>query len=78
MNHLYESWRVMLCVPVRLVFLLQSTTTFANFKTGSAYIDDPVAQNLLFDLLRRTERENGWPWAYVEQRILHTWQGGSR
>ncbi|KAJ5893121.1 hypothetical protein N7504_009812 [Penicillium tannophilum] len=44
----------------------------------SAWIDDPVAQNLLFDLLRRTERENGWPWAYVEQRILHTWQGGSR
>lgn len=44
----------------------------------SSWIDDPLAQNLLFDLLRRTERENGWPWAYVEQRILATWQGGSR
>ncbi|KAJ5175648.1 uncharacterized protein N7482_001525 [Penicillium canariense] len=44
----------------------------------SAWIDDPLAQNLLFDLLRRTERDNGWPWAYVEQRILHTWQGNSR
>lgn len=45
---------------------------------GSAWIDDPGARNLLFELLRRTERENGWPWAYFEQRILHTWQGGSR
>ncbi|KAJ5890453.1 uncharacterized protein N7473_006681 [Penicillium subrubescens] len=44
----------------------------------SAWIDDPLAQNLLFDLLRRTERDNGWPWAYVEQRILHAWQGNSR
>ncbi|KAJ5580274.1 uncharacterized protein N7459_006259 [Penicillium hispanicum] len=44
----------------------------------SSWIDDLVAQNLLFDLLRRTERENGWPWAYVEQRILHTWQGRSQ
>jgi hypothetical protein len=44
----------------------------------SAWIDDPLAQNLLFDLLRRTERDNGWPWAYVEQRILHAWQQNSR
>lgn len=43
----------------------------------SAWIDDPLAQNLLFDLLRRTERDNGWPWAYVEQRILHAWRGAS-
>ncbi|KAJ5128282.1 Protein of unknown function DUF3468, partial [Penicillium atrosanguineum] len=40
----------------------------------SSWIDDPQAQNLLFDLLRRTERDNGWPWAYVERRILQTWQ----
>ncbi|KAJ5180897.1 Protein of unknown function DUF3468 [Penicillium capsulatum] len=39
-----------------------------------SWIDDPVAQKLLFDLLRRTERDNGWPWAYVEQRILQAWQ----
>ncbi|OQE29586.1 hypothetical protein PENSTE_c002G08775 [Penicillium steckii] len=44
----------------------------------SSWIDEPLAQNLLFDLLRRTERDNGWPWAYVEQRILQTWQGNSR
>ncbi|KAJ5201421.1 uncharacterized protein N7498_006084 [Penicillium cinerascens] len=44
----------------------------------SSWIDDPQAQNLLFDLLRRTERDNGWPWAYVEQRILQTWQGSPR
>ncbi|KAJ5895632.1 hypothetical protein N7495_007323 [Penicillium taxi] len=43
-----------------------------------AWIDDPAAQNLLFDLLRRTERQNAWPWAYVEQRILQTWQQASR
>ncbi|KAF7715907.1 Fungal Zn(2)-Cys(6) binuclear cluster domain-containing protein [Penicillium ucsense] len=41
----------------------------------SAWIDDPLAQTLLFDLLRRTERDNGWPWAYFEQRILQTWRG---
>ncbi|KAJ5698101.1 hypothetical protein N7462_000106 [Penicillium macrosclerotiorum] len=40
----------------------------------SEWIGDINAQNLLFDLLRRTERDNGWPWAYVEQRILDTWQ----
>lgn len=44
----------------------------------SSWIDDPLAQNLLFDLLRRTERENGWPWAYVEQRILAAWHGSTR
>jgi hypothetical protein len=44
----------------------------------SSWIDDPQAQQLLFDLLRRTERDNGWPWAYVEQRILQTWQRSPR
>lgn len=44
----------------------------------SPWIEDPLAQNLLFDLLRRTEMENGWPWAYVEHRILATWRGDSR
>ncbi|KAJ5302192.1 hypothetical protein N7508_007055 [Penicillium antarcticum] len=40
----------------------------------SAWINDPLAQTVLFDLLRRTDRDNGWPWAYVEDRILRTWQ----
>ncbi|KAJ6151739.1 hypothetical protein N7470_006867 [Penicillium chermesinum] len=44
----------------------------------SAWIDDPLARHLLFDLLRRTERDNGWPWAYVEQRILATWHTSPR
>ncbi|KAI2791973.1 hypothetical protein POX_b02002 [Penicillium oxalicum] len=44
----------------------------------SAWIEDPLAQTLLFDLLRRTEKDNGWPWAYFEQRILHTWRGGQQ
>lgn len=58
--------------------LMQFVLTLSSLITGSSWIDEPLAQNLLFDLLRRTERENGWPWAYVEQRILHTWQGNSR
>ncbi|KAJ5806775.1 hypothetical protein N7474_010367 [Penicillium riverlandense] len=41
----------------------------------SAWIDNPLAQNVVFDLLRRTETENGWPWAYVEQRIVRAWRG---
>ncbi|KAF9895239.1 hypothetical protein FE257_000141 [Aspergillus nanangensis] len=29
------------------------------------WIHDPLSQNCLLDLLRRTEAENGWPWAYA-------------
>ncbi|KAJ5096374.1 Protein of unknown function DUF3468, partial [Penicillium alfredii] len=46
--------------------------------TCGSWIEDLVAQNLLFDLLRRTERENGWPWAYVEQRVMHAWRTNPR
>jgi len=31
MNHLYESWRAMLYVPVRFSFLPQYSTLIANF-----------------------------------------------
>ncbi|OQD83140.1 hypothetical protein PENANT_c018G05663 [Penicillium antarcticum] len=29
-----------------------------------SWIDDPLAQNLIFDLLQRIEKENGWPLAH--------------
>jgi hypothetical protein len=68
----------MLCVLVRYTLLLLSLQHTDTSFTGSSWIDDPQAQQLLFDLLRRTERDNGWPWAYVEQRILQTWQRSPR
>ncbi|KAJ5559270.1 hypothetical protein N7535_009498 [Penicillium sp. DV-2018c] len=40
----------------------------------SSWIEAPVVQNLLVDLLRRTERENGWPWGYVRNQVLQAWR----
>ncbi|KAJ5121048.1 uncharacterized protein N7515_009009 [Penicillium bovifimosum] len=40
----------------------------------SSWIEDPVVQNLLVDLLRRTERENGWPWGYLRHQVVQAWR----
>ncbi|PYH43613.1 uncharacterized protein BP01DRAFT_384270 [Aspergillus saccharolyticus JOP 1030-1] len=42
------------------------------------WISDPLAQACLLDLLRRTEAENGWPWAFVVQKLIQDWQQISR
>lgn len=42
--------------------------------TGSSWIDDPLVQNSLIDLLRRTERENGWPYRYMERQVTQAWR----
>jgi hypothetical protein len=42
--------------------------------TGGSWVEDPVVQNLLIDLLRRTERENGWPWGYVHNQVVQAWR----
>ena len=41
---------------------------------GGSWIRDPQAQSFLLDLLRRTEAENGWPWAFVMQRLSQDWR----
>ncbi|KAH8429113.1 uncharacterized protein LDX57_006783 [Aspergillus melleus] len=38
-----------------------------------SWIRDPLAQNTLLDLLRRTEAENGWPWSFAMQKFSHDW-----
>ncbi|PWY77064.1 hypothetical protein BO70DRAFT_294955, partial [Aspergillus heteromorphus CBS 117.55] len=38
-----------------------------------SWIRDPLAQTCLLDLLRRTEGENGWPWAFVVQKLSQDW-----
>ncbi|KAJ5782059.1 hypothetical protein N7457_003833 [Penicillium paradoxum] len=52
---------------------LRITACHALFVCGS-WIDDPLVQNALIDLLRRTERENGWPWGYVQHQALQAWR----
>ncbi|KAJ5342864.1 hypothetical protein N7541_011988 [Penicillium brevicompactum] len=39
-----------------------------------AWVEDPLVQSQLFDLLRRTERENGWPWGYVQHQVVQAWR----
>ncbi|OGE49906.1 hypothetical protein PENARI_c019G05382 [Penicillium arizonense] len=39
-----------------------------------SWIDDPLAQNLIFDLLQRIERENGWPLAHVREKVVGYWR----
>ncbi|PYH91104.1 hypothetical protein BO71DRAFT_412070 [Aspergillus ellipticus CBS 707.79] len=39
-----------------------------------SWIRDPLAQTCLLDLLRRTEAENGWPWAFVAQKLSQDWR----
>ncbi|KAG2010737.1 hypothetical protein GB937_007706 [Aspergillus fischeri] len=38
-----------------------------------SWILDPLAQNCLLALLRKTEAENGWPWAFEVQKLSHDW-----
>ncbi|KAJ5951665.1 uncharacterized protein N7479_010078 [Penicillium vulpinum] len=52
---------------------LRITACHALFACGS-WVEDPVVQNLLIDLLRRTERENGWPWGYVHNQVVQAWR----
>ncbi|RAK77083.1 Zn(II)2Cys6 transcription factor [Aspergillus fijiensis CBS 313.89] len=42
------------------------------------WIRDPLAQTCLLDFLRRTEAENGWPWAFVVQKLSQDWQHTAR
>ncbi|KKK18651.1 hypothetical protein AOCH_004128 [Aspergillus ochraceoroseus] len=37
------------------------------------WVRDPLAQRCLLDLLRKTEAENGWPWAFVVQKLSQEW-----
>ncbi|RJE25362.1 hypothetical protein PHISCL_02325 [Aspergillus sclerotialis] len=39
----------------------------------SSWVRDPLAQSCLLDLLRRTETQTGWPWAYVIQKLSRDW-----
>ncbi|XHG09024.1 hypothetical protein AWENTII_012105 [Aspergillus wentii] len=43
-----------------------------------SWIHDPLAQNCLLDLLRRTEAENGWPWAFAAQKLDQEWRLNTR
>ncbi|KAL4994720.1 hypothetical protein BDV10DRAFT_145540 [Aspergillus recurvatus] len=38
-----------------------------------SWVRDPLARRCLLDLLRKTEAENGWPWAFVSQRLGQEW-----
>ncbi|RAL11918.1 Zn(II)2Cys6 transcription factor [Aspergillus homomorphus CBS 101889] len=42
------------------------------------WIRDSLAQTCLLDLLRRTEVENGWPWAFVIQKLSQEWHQTAR
>lgn len=42
--------------------------------TGGLWVEDHVVQGLLIDLLRRTERENGWPWGFVRNQVVQAWR----
>lgn len=39
-----------------------------------SWIRDSQAQNILLDLLRRTEAENGWPWTFMMQKLTQDWR----
>ncbi|CDM38168.1 Zn(2)-C6 fungal-type DNA-binding domain [Penicillium roqueforti FM164] len=52
---------------------LRITACHALFACGS-WVEDPVVQTLLIDLLRRTERENGWPWGYMRNQVMQAWR----
>jgi hypothetical protein len=41
---------------------------------GTSWVEDPVVQNLLIDLLRRSEREDGWPWGYMHNQVVQAWR----
>lgn len=47
---------------------------FTKMFLGISWVEDPLVQTQLFDLLRRTERENGWPWGYVQQQVVQAWK----
>lgn len=42
-------------------------------RSGGSRVRDPLARRCLLDLLRKTESENGWPWAFVSQRLSQEW-----
>ncbi|CAG8186412.1 unnamed protein product [Penicillium olsonii] len=52
---------------------LRITACHALFACIS-WVEDPLVQSQLFDLLRRTERENGWPWGYVQHQVVQAWR----
>ncbi|KAJ5876327.1 uncharacterized protein N7529_001911 [Penicillium soppii] len=52
---------------------LRITACHALFACIS-WVEDPLVQSQLFDLLRRTERENGWPWGYVQEQVMRAWR----
>ncbi|KAA8645357.1 uncharacterized protein ATNIH1004_006776 [Aspergillus tanneri] len=47
---------------------------FTSSAHGGSWIRDPLAQNSVLDLLRRTEAENGWPWAFAVQKLSQDWR----
>ncbi|CAG8910202.1 unnamed protein product [Penicillium egyptiacum] len=52
---------------------LRITACHALFVCTS-WVEDPVVQNLLIDLLRRSEREDGWPWGYMHNQVVQAWR----
>jgi hypothetical protein len=57
---------------VGLVRILIENTT--DMTPGTSWVEDPVVQNLLIDLLRRSEREDGWPWGYMHNQVVQAWR----
>jgi hypothetical protein len=47
---------------------------FTDMTAGGLWVEDHVVQGLLIDLLRRTERENGWPWGFVRNQVVQAWR----
>lgn len=46
----------------------------ADMTPGTSWVEDPVVQNLLIGLLRRSEREDGWPWGYMHNQVVQAWR----
>ncbi|CBF82466.1 hypothetical protein AN9141.2 [Aspergillus nidulans FGSC A4] len=40
----------------------------------SSWVREPLARRCLLDLLRKTEAENGWPWAFMSERLTQEWR----
>jgi hypothetical protein len=57
---------------VGLVRILIENST--DMTPGTSWVEDPVVQNLLIDLLRRSEREDGWPWGYMHNQVVQAWR----
>lgn len=58
------------CKGLGLFYYLLILLTSA---AGGSWVRDPLSRRCLLDLLQKTEAENGWPWAFVSQRLGQEW-----